>query len=435
MANMRPFQIVILAVFGLAAILGLALFASFQGFGRNASEVGAVTIWGLLPESAFDPALTELKQVHKEYGKVTYTAFEAATFDTQLANALASGTGPDLILINQEHLLTERSRLSVIPYSSITERAFRDSYLPIFDTYLSTEGTYGIPLLVDPLVLYYNPTALSAAGVVQPPSTWEAVTGLTPTLTRITNAQAISRSAIALGTYENVAHARAILSLLFFQAGQPIIEKTQLGLRSTLGESGGDTFGSSAAESALNFYTEFANPTKTIYTWNRSLPDSRQAFTRGDSVFYLGYASERAGIAAANPNLPFDMAMVPQPATASAKTTYGKAYAFALPKASKNASGAYEVAFAMTAKDILPALARGAGMAPGVRSFLTPSTEDLYEPVYYPQALVARAWLSPAPASLDAVFAAMIGNVTSGRMNVKQALDSADQALNAALSQ
>lgn len=433
MNNLRPFQVIILAVFGLTALVALALFATFQGFGRSDKEVGPVVVWGTIPARQVEPALNALKQLHKEYAQVTYTERSAQTLDSDIANAIASGTGPDLVLMNQEHLMAERARLQIIPSSSLSERTYRDTYLPLFDLYLTADGTYGIPVLVDPLVLFYNKQALTSAGVVEPPRSWEAVAGLTPLLTRATDAQTITRSTIALGGYENITNAHAILSLLFLEAGQAISTQTAQGVRASLSGGGAGTFGVSSTESALNFYTEFANPTKTTYTWSRSLPSSRLMFANGDLVFYLGFASERPTIAATNPNLSFDMAAVPQPGTAASRVTYGRGYAFVIPKASRNAASAYEVALALTGKEVLPTLARSAGMAPAVRSQLLPSNQDLYEPVFYPEALIAKGWLSPAPATLEAIFAAMIGNVNSGRMKVKEALGNADQALNAAL--
>lgn len=435
MSTLRPFQIIVLAIFGLIALLALALFASFQGFGRTEDDVGKVVIWGTIPARQMEPAINQLIQLHKEYGQVTYVERNAASLDSDIANAIASGSGPDLVLLNQEHLMTERARLQVIPFSSISERTYRDTFLPIFDLYLTSEGTYGIPLLVDPLVLFYNKQALQSAGIAQAPTTWEAIAGLTPSLTRITDAQTITRSTISMGGYENITNASAMIATLFFQAGQSITANTNQGVRTSLNTGGDSSFGVSSSESALNFYAEFGNPTKTTYTWSRALPTSRLMFSTGDLVFYPGYASERVTIAQTNPNLAFDMTAMPQPQTASTRVTYGRAYALVIPKASHNANGAYEVAVALTQKDILPTLARSTNMAPAVRAQLVPATTDLYEPVFYPQALIAKGWLSPAPATLDAIFAAMIGNITSGRLKPKDALTVADQALNAALAQ
>lgn len=435
MADLKPFQVGVLIVFGLLALLGLTLFATFKGFGNNAAEVGTVTIWGTLPSKSMSVGLSELKRLHKEYANVTYQERPAQTFEADLASAIASGVGPDLILINQEHLIAERSRLIVIPSSTISERTFRDRYLPVFELFLVPGGTYGIPLLVDPLVLYYNRPTLASVGVASPPTTWEAVTGLAPALTRLNDAQTIERSAIALGGYGNIENARAVISLLFLQAGQGITAESNGAVRSTLLRSNTQTYGATGIESALNFYAEFSNPTKTIYSWNRSFLSARQEFVEGDVALYLGFASERAGLEAANPNLDFDMAHAPQPGTVSTRVTYAHAFAFAVPKASKNTKGALLAAFALAEGDISPVLARAAGMAPAARSLLIPSNTDLYEAVYYPEALVARGWLSPAPPATDRVFAAMIDNVNSGRMSVPQALVAADQALNAALMQ
>jgi len=373
------------------------------------------------------------KEAHQEYGKVTYTERPQETFDADVAEAIATGRGPDLLIISQEDLLAAEAKLSTIPSSSISERDFRDNYLPIHELYLIEGGTYAIPFLVDPLVLYYNRPILASSGAARPPSTWEAVTGLAATVNRQTDTQTVTRSLIALGTYENVENARAILSLLFLQAGYGISERTSTGVRSSLSDPVPGVYGMTPSESALNFYTEFANPGKTVYSWNRSLPESRQAFIAGDLALYLGFASERAQLEAANPNLDFDMSAAPAPGTTATRTTYGKAYAFAIPRATQNGDGALRVALTLSERDSVPLFARAFGMAPAHRGALSPLAGDLYEPVYYPEALIARGWLSPAPEETDRIFATMVNNVLSGREAVSNAITTVNQSLNAAL--
>lgn len=432
MDKLRPFQVVIMAVFGLIALSGLFLFANFQGFTGGVKPVGSVTIWGTLPDAPMYNAISLLAQEHPEYGRVSYVERPAATFDTDLAEAIASGKGPDLIIITQEQLLASVSKISLIPSSSISERTFKDSYLSINELYLTKGGTYAIPFVVDPLMLFYNRPILASAGVATPPSTWESVMGLANVLTRQTETQTITKSLIALGTYENVENARGILSLLFLQGGSTVSENTTTGMSSSLTNAPPGALGVVPAESALNFYTEFANPAKTVYSWNRSFPGSRETFIAGDLALYLGFASERKELAAANPNLDFDVAAVPQPGTSGTRITYGKAYAFAIPKASTNAAGAFRAAMGLSGKDTLPAIAHELGMAPAQRALLAPASGDLYEPVYFPEALIARGWLSPAPQITDRIFATMVGNVTSGREGTRDALFTAEQSLDAA---
>lgn len=432
MQNLRPFQIIVMAVFGLIALAGIALFASFKGFSSGVPQVGTVSIWGTLPASGMNAALGDYRQAHPEFAKVTYTERPQATFDQDLAEAIASGKGPDLIVISQEDLSAAQSKLGFIPSSTISERDFRTSYLPIGELYLAQGGSYAVPFLVDPLVLYYNRPILASAGATRPPATWEAVTGLAGTVNREGAGEIVSRSLIALGTYENIDNARAILSLLFLQAGYQITTRTSTGIVSDLDSVKGTNLGVRPTESALNFYTEFANPAKTVYSWNRSLPQSRDAFGAGDLALYLGFASERKGIAAASPNVDFDMAPVPSPGTSATRVTYGRAYAFAVPRSSANMEGAMRVARSLTDATSVSAFARALGMAPANRAALTPLKGDLYEPVFYPEALVARGWLSPAPTDTDTIFATMIRNVASGRESVGNAISTAVQSINAA---
>lgn len=432
--ELKPFQIILMAVFGITALVGVFLFANFQGFNSGVVPVGPVTIWGTLPDRAIQDALGTLKQTHGELAKVSYVSKPSETFEVDLANAIAEGTGPDLIIISQEQLADSIDKLNPIPYSTISERTFRDTYLPESELFLSPKGTYGVPFVLDPLVLYYNRTQLQAAGAATPPSTWEAIAGISPVLTRFDTSGNVLKSGVALGTYENIENARAVLSLLFLQAGYTITARGTDSLRSTLTNvTGTQTTGTTPGASAVNYYLQFANPAKTTYSWNRGITSARTAFLAGDLALYFGFASEQPVIAAGNPNLDFDMSAMPVPGTAQTPMTYGRVYAFAIPKASHNAPGALRTANALVAKDVLPGIAKALRMAPAQRALLSPSTGDLYEPVYFPQALIARGWLSPTPAKTDELFATMVASVTSGRQGAYDAISTLDQAISAAL--
>lgn len=433
MNKLRPFQLIVIGVFVVLALLGLLLFATYKGFGGK-QDVGVVTIWGTLPGSAMQGALDDLKRYHPEFSKVVYVEQPADSFDVDLADALASGTGPDLVIITQEQLVVERPKLAVIPYSSISERTYRDTFVPISELFLTGDGTYGLPLAIDPLVLYYNRATLASAGIAQPPKSWEAVVGLAPKLIQKTNASVIEKSAIAFGTYDNIPNARAIVSLLLLQSGSSITAENQQGLRSTLlAAQANDTYGAVPSESALSFYTQFADPAKSVYSWNRAIPDARSSFISGDTALYVGFASEYKFLAASNPNLDFDMATIPQPQTASGVVDYARAYVFAIPKTSHNGKGAFQTAQQLTSKQSSLLVARDMGIAPAIRGALISSANELTTPIVYPLALVARGWLSPAPATTDKIFAGMITSIISGQRTVHDALVAADQALNAAL--
>lgn len=428
---MKTFQIVILAIFGIGALAGLIVFATGKGTGGGSSQIGTVVIWGLLPQSAMDAALAELTITDKRLSAVTYVEKTRASFGNELAQAIAESAGPDLLVISQEELIQERAKLTLIPFESFPERTFIDSYVPMAELLLTEAGTYGIPLVVDPLVMYYNKRTLIDAGVAVPPSSWEGVNGLAQSISQVTPAGAVVKSVIPLGDYANVQNARALISTIFLQAGIPITTtvagQTQAMLQGT------DEKGLEASVAALNFFTQFSDPAKTVYTWNRTLQNSRTAFLAGDLALYPGFASERPYLENANPNLSFDMAPIPQPAVATNRTTYGLLYALAVPRSAINPAGAFEVAFALSNTDPVSYIADSASMAPALRALLTPRAEDQYASVFYPEALRARGWLSPSAPVTDGIFAGMIGNVTSGRRTTEEALQSANDSLEAAL--
>jgi maltose-binding protein MalE len=240
----------------------------------------------------------------------------------------------------------------------------------------------------------------------------------------------ITRGLIALGSYNNVHNARGILSALFLQEGAPLSlsSPNSTGFISDLG-SKSDAEGTPPGQAVVNLYTQFADASKVSYTWNDSLNDSKQAFLSGDLALYIGYASEARYFAAANPNLNFLVTTLPQPATATTKSTYGLVHAFMIPRGAKNSAGAYQIAVLFTNSNEQKVTASETGLTPATLNLLSSAPSNPTEAVAYAEALYAKGWVSPSPADTDAIFSAMIGDVISGRSNASTALSSAEGSL------
>lgn len=430
------FQGIMLGVFGVGGLIGLFVFATYTS-SNSSSGIGAVTIWGTLPQAEIRAVLTEASKSNQQLKGLSYVQKDPSTLEGDLTTAIASGTGPDLVLISQEDLLPLTRVLQEIPAASLSASTFSKTFAEAGIIYYAPDasGTYGIPFLIDPLILYDNRALLSSAGIATPPTSWEALTGLVPKVTRLGTAGAVGQSLIALGTYSNIHDARAILSALLLQAGAPISARSSGGVVSAALGTSASAGGVPPGQAVLRFYTQFADPSKVSYTWNASLPDSEQAFLAGDSALYLGFASEARFLSAANPNLDFEPAPLPEPATAPNKSTYGLVYAFAIPRGAVNASGALAAAAALTASSVEEIAASATGLAPSLRSLLAAPPADPVGAVAYASALYTSNWLSPAPAATDGVFSAMISNVISGRTSIPTALATASQALSALLQQ
>jgi ABC-type glycerol-3-phosphate transport system substrate-binding protein len=428
--NIRPFQIILLAAFGILAVLSLIFFSLYQGSGsREAKTYGdRVVIWGTLDQTAFLSAFREISREEKDFQVVTYVEKDPRTFDYELVDALARGDAPNLIVLPSSSLAFHRDKLLVLSYETVPERTFRDRYVDGAEIYLSDEGVYGIPFAVDPIVMYWNRDLFSASGIATPPRTWASLRDRTvPTLTQISQTRDVTQSGVALGEYANIRNAKEILATLFLQAGTEIVSRD--GTTYDVSLRRGAESSASPADAALAYYTRFALPSSPQYSWSRSLPEDRLFFSGGTLGIYFGFGSEYGAIQAANPNLNFDIAPVPQDAGATTLRTYGTFYAFAIPRAASNQTGAFRAAEVLAgagASEIITAALR---VAPARRDLVATRGGNAYEEALRTAGLVARGWFDPNPDASETVFRQMVEDVTSGRSRVNEATNDAAKRL------
>lgn len=289
---------------------------------------------------------------------------------------------------------------------------------------MRSDGIYGIPFAVDPMILYWNRDMFSSAGLATPPKTWEELLSVTvPALRTWNNSREILKSGLAFGEYTNVTHAKDILSMLFLQSGTDIVEESNGGYTITLGQTAVN--GLPPAEAALSFYTQFAVPTSPQYTWNRSKRSDRLEFLSGDLGMYFGQGSELTSLRLENPNLNFDMAPIPQGAGVSTLRNYGDMYAFAFLRAAQNTQGAYLAALKLGDVSVSDLYVTNYRFAPAHRSKIQEGTTDSYNSILYQAALITRGWLDPNPRATESIFKQMIEDITSGRSRVNSAITDA----------
>lgn len=431
MGNLRPFQIVIIGAFIALAVAGAIVFASFRGFDIGDNPYGeSVEIWGTLDSSVFETVLREIADADENFRVVFYVEKDPRMFSSELTNAIAEGRGPDAVVLPHTLLLSERGKLFPIPYDTLSDRDFRDTYIDGASIFQLAEGTYGFPFAVDPLVMYWNRDLYSTAGIAAPPGTWEEVLArIVPALTALSANRDVTQSALSFGEYGNVRNAKEVLVMLMLQAGSLLVAPEGGGYVTSLNSSAGDV-ARPPADAALDFYTQFANKARTTYTWNRSLPEDRQMFLANDLATYFGFGSEYRAIRAGNPNLNFDLARVPQGSGVTTARGYGAFYSLSLLRSSDNPNGTFQALALLGRSDVASALAANLELTPVHRSTLAGGTGSAVSGVLYQSALVSRGWLDPNPAASDNVFNIMIGDVTSGRSGVSGAVRDAETRLN-----
>lgn len=426
---MRNFQLIVIGLFLFFIVAGVVVFStSFRG-GGNAGEVPiSATVWGTLDASMVTRVINQINLARKVPVTVTYRQIRGEDFDRTLIEAIASGNGPDAIFLSQDLVLRYADKVTPIPFESVSERTVRDTFIQEGELFLTPAGSLALPVLVDPIVLYWNRTIFSNEGVATPPVYWDEFLGLSEKFTKKDAAQNITQSAIPFGEFSNVLHAKEILAGLILQAGSPIVRRTKDGrldvlLSDRLG------FDVTPAESALRFYTEFSNPVKPAYSWNRSLPVSTDAFLAGTVALYPGFASELFTLREQNPNLNFDVAPLPQIRDTTARKTFGMLYGIAVLKSSSHQGGAFALASLFAGNEASGYFEEASGLPSARRDLLAKTPSDAFRVVLYKSALIATAFLDPNPVESKEIFARMIEDVTSGRALVPDAVRQGNSAL------
>jgi multiple sugar transport system substrate-binding protein len=425
---MSTFQIIVLGIFSSLILVGIGVFAAFGGV-LGGGSVGPVVIWGTLDTQTMQGIIDDLKTDDKTLESVTYVQKSPASYESELINAMASGSGPDLFLLGDDQALSFSDKILTIPFSAVSQGSYLGSYVDEAQLFLTPQGTLALPFTLDPLVMYWNRDIFASAGVASPPSLWSEFLTLAPKITSLDNNSTVQKSAVALGEWRNIPHAKAILATLFMQVGDSVVGRAPDGTPAvTLGQEHPGVSGN-PAESGLRFYTDFANPSKTSYSWNRSLPLAEDAFVAGDAAMYLGFASEYTDIAARNPNLRFGVALLPQINQGGAQLTYGHMVGFAISRSARNIAGALAVAQTLSGKAAVGLVSGAMSLPPVRRDVTVDTTGSATAGVFVQSGLIARGWLDPAPLGSDAVFQTMIESVVSGKSPPATAVSEGAQAL------
>ncbi len=415
------FQVIIIVFFIITAIFGVLVFSGaipLGGGGEEFAGQGTVVLWGTISTQIISPILEEFNALHDSY-RVEYEEKNEETFDQDLLEALASGTGPDLFLLPDDLAFHYSNKIIKVPYTSYPIASFQSNFSGAGEVFLTSEGIIAYPLIVDPMVMFYNRSYLDANNIVTLPKDWDEFISIVPLLTKKDEAGKIVKSAVALGHFANVSHAKDILATLFMQAGDRIVREEAGSYSPGFAQNQG-------LESVLTFYTDFADPLKTVYSWNRSFTNSRDYFSTENLAFYFGFASEMEALAERNPNQNFLVTTMPQIKGANFKLTGADVLGVAISSSSKNLNTAFLAAGQMAAGDLPKKLSDALGIAPARRDLLTQVPSDPFSPAFYASALYARTFLDPSAADTDNIFRTMVDSVLSNRMTPAQALRDAE---------
>ncbi|HAE36798.1 TPA: hypothetical protein DCX66_03475 [Candidatus Nomurabacteria bacterium] len=429
---MNNFQTILVAIFLAFFVVGVLIFSGLIDLdsGPGPDNIsGKVVVWGTFPDSFVS---TAIGMVDNNDLNINYVKKNASTYQQDLIEAFANGNGPDLFIISPDMIKRNDNFVYKIPYGTLPKESFRNLYIDGADIYLDKEGIIGFPIVVDPIVLYYNKDILANEGIVSPPKSWDELFVLNSALTKreSVGSGVLKQSMIALGQYTNVNNAKDIIATLLLQNSNPIVKRGEGGEGSEgyVSMLNSNVLKSSVSpiEAVLEFFISFSSPSDTSYSWNRSLPNSLDMFTSGKLAFYLGYSSELFNIESINPNLSFNVTEIPQIKNSTTKRTFGEIYAIAVNKKSGNLTSALGVANLLSEGEVAKEVSISSSLPPVSRTLLSDKpTDDNYLFTFFNSALISRSWLDPDKVKTKELFGSLIENILSNKLSMGEAINKA----------
>ena len=426
---MSRLQIIIIITFVVIAVVAVLIFGGFlPGFkGKGAQGKGArISVWGFFDSSDLRNLIVDLNNANRDYFNVNYEEKDKDAYVENIIDNLAAGRGPDAWFISQESILKFRDKVAFLPFQSFDERSFRDTFVDYSDLFLEpNKGIMGIPVAVDPIILYWNKDLFSSAEIAAPPRYWDEFLEDVQKIVRRDEAGEIEVAGAAMGEFRNIKNAKGILSMLFLQTGNKIVDPVKLKAVVSARKRGTQF---SPIANALGFFNDFSNPIKSSYTWNRSLPLDRDMFVDGRLGMYFGYASEYFEIKKKNPHLNFDIAVVPQirpsgTGESGLKITYGKIYSIVVSKLSRHKQSAFSFASALSSPKFQEEFVKSVSMAPARRDLLSRGDLDPAFAVFYKSAIITRSWLEPEVRGVGEIFQEAVEMTSTGKVNLDEAVN------------
>ncbi|CAN5136419.1 hypothetical protein BH11PAT4_BH11PAT4_1870 [soil metagenome] len=420
-------------------------------------------------EDAIKSNIAQFKAKNKSANlTITYDNRDIETYEVDALKSLGARTGPDIWSIPNDWLGDHVPRIQPIPanyFFPLDSKGKRQTTGPspaeqvkelfpegISEQLIGTDGesVLGLPTNVDSLRLYYNRELFSAAATEfqkslgsgaksedftpvktlfsKAPATWGDVLEMEKYLTKL-DGNTVVRSAIALGTADNVSKSADIVSLLILQNGAKVVSvdrKNALFHIPTTSPSGVVV---SPGELALDFFTSFSNPAKASYTWNPSMPQDLDAFGQGRVAMVIAFTDFEAQLKIKYPRFRFDTAAVPQNSVTQAPVNLIKFNIETVTKTADNTAAAFAFLPYYADQSHAVNLASQANLT-------SPYTIDLDRKKTDPlvsQIITGKSIFKRSREQFDQSFRQMIIDVSQNGLTNAKALDSAADRINVLL--
>ena len=388
----------------------------------------SLEMWGVIDEPAVFTPLINSFQKNNPHISIHYIKKDPATYQNDLLKAFAANKAPDIFMLFGNWLPSYQGKIEPLNLkkdkdlnSLIISQTFPQV---VQDDLVNNDFLLGIPLSIDTLALYYNKDIFDYYNIALPPKTWDEVVKLIPKLRKTNSQGQVTRAAIALGTSNNIDWASDILSELMMQLGSSMIDKTyqkvtfdepvtQNGLKIIPGEE------------ALKYFTQFANPKSSLYTWNNSFPNAVSAFSQGKTAMIIGYNQAQNTIQKEAPGLRYSIASFPLLSSNKEKINYARTMNLVVFNRSSYLKEAWQFLKYLIQLDNSQYYFLQTKNPPARLDLISLAINDPQAGVFASQILTSRDWYQIDSQEISTIFNEMIESVVLQNIPPNQAISTA----------
>ncbi len=406
-------------------VVFIGLAAVLPGCKEPVLEEVELEFWGVFDGSdVFKPLIDKFNQDFPKT-KINYYRKTYQNYEEDLLEAMASGRGPDIFMLHNSWLSRYQDKIWAAPAGLITLKELKENFVDVVCEDFAADGTIAaLPLSVDTLALYYNKDIFNSLGIPQPPASWEEFMADLESLTIKDERGNVIRAGAALGTARNINRSTDILSLLMLQSGAQMVnqERTAATFDKSVELNGQNFY---PGQRALEFYTDFANPLKAVYTWNTRMDYSVDAFAEGQVAMLFNYAYQLPTIRAKSPYLNFAVAPMPQIKTATKEVNYANYWGLVVSRNCQEAERAWQFIDWLVEKENSQQYLESTNKPTARRDLVNWQRDDPDLGVFAEQALTAYSWEQVDNSAIEQYLADMIESVVLSRATIEEAIERA----------
>ena len=436
--NRNTIKIISIVVAIVIAIFAILVFSNkIPGLESKSSQIDNVrlNVVGTIPVDYINKAIDNYNIKYKQTFAVNYNYVPEDTLIDSLVKYAARGYAPDIVLAKSNTILSNKELFKNISYSdpgAMSEILYKNTFIDGADIFSTGQGYNFYPMLVDPLITYYNKRLLRASGLTRPITSWGDLYLYKTRLTKYDEYRKPIQSAFAIGA-NNVVNNKQLFLLSLMQAAGKIVTNNyyidnQGALANNYGFNLGDRPDSSGGASILyrilSMHEAFIDPEKDTYTWDFNGKNDYEQFLDNQLVFYFGKASDYNNIVQIRPDIDLGIYPIPQLSQDYNNHVYtGDIYGLAISKNTSNYAKSLSVAGVLSGPDISGFIASVMGVSSATEDVLAGSGNQERVAIIGTSALNSQFLFDIDTKASQSLIISLYKNIYSGRWSIDQAVD------------